>query len=60
MVPVNYTIHAQAPLPFYCHISVFEGDGSIAVSHGGIEMGQGMYYCTMFIVHDSPEIRGFC
>ena len=43
VVPVNYTTHLGGPMPFYCHISVFEGDGSISVSHGGIEMGQGMY-----------------
>jgi xanthine dehydrogenase/oxidase len=42
MVPVRYNIHAFAPMPFYCHVSVFEGDGTIAVSHGGIEMGQGI------------------
>ena len=42
MVPVRYHIHSFAPMPFYVHISVFEGDGSIAVSHGGIEMGQGI------------------
>ncbi len=42
VVPVKYTIHAMPPMPFYAHISVYEGDGTIAVSHGGIEMGQGI------------------
>ena len=45
VVPVNYTAHLPGPMPSYCHISVYEGDGSISVSHGGIEMGQGMYLC---------------
>lgn len=42
LTPVRYNIHAIPPLPFYCHISIFEGDGSVAVAHGGIEMGQGI------------------
>ena len=42
MVPMRYHIHSFAPMPFYVHISVFEGDGSIAATHGGIEMGQGI------------------
>jgi len=45
MVPIKYDIHKFPPLPFYCHISIYFsqfGDGSIAVSHGGIEMGQGI------------------
>jgi len=44
MVPMRYSIHQFPPLPFYCQISIFNGpgDGSISVSHGGIEMGQGI------------------
>lgn len=42
LVPVKYGIHGFAPMPYYAHISIYEGDGSISVSHGGIEMGQGI------------------
>lgn len=42
MVPVNYEIHSIMPIPYYAHVTVFEGDGSIAVTTGGIEMGQGL------------------
>lgn len=42
MIPVRYGVPHFAPMPFYVHISIFQGDGSIAVTHGGIEMGQGI------------------
>ena len=45
MVPIKYDVHKFAPMPYYCHISIYMsqyGDGSISVSHGGIEMGQGI------------------
>ena len=41
MVPCKYNIN-YFPLPFYCHISVYEGDGTVSVATGGIEMGQGL------------------
>lgn len=42
MVPVNYEIHSIMPIPYYAHVTVFEGDGSVSVTSGGIEMGQGL------------------
>ncbi len=44
LVPICYSVHNMAfsPMPYYCHISIFEGDGSISICHGGIEMGQGI------------------
>ena len=41
LVPCKYNIN-YFPLPFYCHISVYEGDGTVSVATGGIEMGQGL------------------
>ncbi len=41
MVPCKYEI-SYFPLPNYCHINVYEGDGTVSVSTGGIEMGQGL------------------
>ena len=41
IVPCKYDI-TYFPLPNYCHISVYEGDGTISVSTGGVEMGQGL------------------
>ena len=40
-VPVRYGV-SLPPFPNYCHISVYQNDGTISVSHGGIEMGQGI------------------
>ena len=42
VVPVRYNIHAMPPLPFYCQVNIYQGDGSVSVAHGGIEMGQGI------------------
>jgi len=41
LVPCKYEIK-YFPLPNYCHISVYEGDGTVSVATGGIEMGQGL------------------
>ena len=41
-VPIRYGVGWMPPFPNYCHISVFQNDGTISVSHGGIEMGQGI------------------
>ena len=43
MVPDKYYINLHAlSLPFPVLISIYENDGSVALTHGGIEMGQGI------------------
>ena len=44
VVPCKYYVGIVSDFNFPCHvlISIYETDGSIAVTHGGIEMGQGM------------------
>ena len=41
MVPIKYG-HQQFGTNYNVNISVYHDDGSVAVSHGGIEMGQGI------------------
>ncbi|GAB0096226.1 xanthine dehydrogenase [Sergentomyia squamirostris] len=40
LVPMNYRIHYQGVR--YALVSIHHGDGSVTISHGGIEMGQGI------------------
>ena len=43
LVPCKYYINLHAlSLPFPVLISIYENDGSVALTHGGIEMGQGI------------------
>ena len=44
LVPVRYDHHIGdwPGVKLNCVISVYGGDGSVAVAHGGIEMGQGI------------------
>lgn len=41
LVPVRYR-HTYWGTKYHVQINVSAGDGSLTVSHGGIEMGQGM------------------
>jgi len=41
LVPIQYP-HSQFGTRYIVHIAVYHDDGSVAVSHGGIEMGQGV------------------
>ena len=41
LVPVRY-FHAIPTTRFYARVVVYHADGTVAVSHGGIEMGQGI------------------
>ena len=43
LVPCKYYVNLNAMnLPWPILISIYENDGSVALTHGGIEMGQGM------------------
>ncbi|KAJ3639859.1 hypothetical protein Zmor_003192 [Zophobas morio] len=39
---VNMTYNLGASGPFSVMVSIFHGDGTVQISHGGIEMGQGI------------------
>ena len=40
MVPMNYHVGMMAKM--VALVSIYDKDGSVAVAHGGVEMGQGM------------------
>ncbi|CAH0550009.1 unnamed protein product [Brassicogethes aeneus] len=40
VIPMVWSLTIIGQLP--AHVAIFHGDGSVAVSHGGVEMGQGI------------------
>lgn len=40
IVPMSWLLHLTGP--YNILISIYQGDGTVAVSHGGIEIGQGI------------------
>jgi len=42
VVPCKYELAYIPFMPYYCSLSIFAKDGTIIVTHGGIEMGQGI------------------
>ena len=41
-MPCKYEVEYLPFFPYYCTVGIFGLDGSIAVTHGGQEMGQGI------------------
>lgn len=42
MVPLKFNLPLEGGLNFTVLVSVFAEDGTVAVSHGGVEIGQGI------------------
>jgi xanthine dehydrogenase/oxidase len=40
VVPMNYDLELSGP--FAAMVSIFHGDGTVQISHGGVEIGQGI------------------
>ena len=61
IVPIKYNIQWRI-MNYSVLVSVFNGDGTVAVSHAGIEMGQGIntkVFCCPFVVSVEPLLK-FC
>lgn len=50
MVPLKFGI-SWAGVHYGCQVSIYYTDGTVAISHGGIEVGQGVNTK----VHRNPE-----
>ena len=42
MTPVRFCFHWAEAAPFTVLVSIYAEDGTVAVSHGGVEIGQGI------------------
>ena len=57
LVPCKYYVNLNAALlPWPILISIYENDGSVAVTHGGIEMGQGINTKVAQVVASTLEL----
>ena len=41
MTPMKYPVHYFS-FAYPCFVTIYHMDGTVAISHGGIEMGQGI------------------
>ena len=41
MVPLRFGLQ-WAGVPYSAHVSIYRTDGTVAIAHGGIEVGQGI------------------
>lgn len=42
MMPLRFSLHWDVSVPCTVLISIYAEDGTVAVSHGGVEIGQGI------------------
>ncbi len=42
MMPLKYTINWAEATPYYVTVNIYAEDGTVAIAHGGVEMGQGI------------------
>ena len=42
MMPVRFGLHWEGAAPYTVFVSIYAEDGTVAVSHGGVEIGQGI------------------
>lgn len=59
IVPLKWVLEVGAN--YTVLVSVFHGDGSVAISHGGIEMGQGINtkVCHQFLINEKNIFHYF-
>ncbi|CAL4121735.1 unnamed protein product, partial [Meganyctiphanes norvegica] len=42
ILPMLFSLHYFAEIRYGAHVAIYQHDGSVAVAHGGVEMGQGL------------------
>ena len=42
MVPVRFWMEWGWAVPYTVHINIYAADGTVAICHGGVEVGQGI------------------
>ena len=42
MMPLRFSLHWDGATPYTVLVSIYAEDGTVAVSHGGVEIGQGI------------------
>ena len=41
-MPVRFSLHFPDAAPYTVLVSIYAEDGTVAISHGGVEIGQGI------------------
>ena len=42
MMPLKYMINWSIASPYYVTVNIYAEDGTVAIAHGGVELGQGI------------------
>ena len=50
MMPLRFGI-AWGGLPYTVLVSIYFNDGTVAIAHGGVEMGQGINVKVLYSMH---------